>query len=228
MTDTNEKNCRLPIEALLLVGGQSIRMGRKKQFLSWQGFPMWLYVAKKLACFTQRVHIVGFPEGEKFPENDGFNFIEDRLCTGPLGGLMTGLDHVNTDYALLAGCDMPFISESAASFLLSISEKMDVVIPRTIGGLNPLFSLYSTNCLPATHKAISAGLFSIRSIFSEVSVKEYDARNSDMDWEKILFNINVPQDYNFAVDNSDSGSFNTRSVFFKYALSKSDLTGCIS
>ncbi|MFZ2957226.1 MAG: molybdenum cofactor guanylyltransferase [Candidatus Ozemobacteraceae bacterium] len=192
---------RLQSEVLILAGGTSSRMGLPKPLLLWEGIPLWFHIARKAATFALKVRIVGFPEGVDnrfFLENE-FSFINDRLRVGPLGGLLLGLEQMQTPHALVIACDMPFISSEATAELLNCSENQDVVIPRTTDGLHPLFSLYSCKCIHAVRESLDAGERKIRAFFPKVKVREIATGESALNWNKILFNINSPQDYSRAL-----------------------------
>lgn len=188
-----------PIEALILAGGASSRMGTPKTSLLWDAMPLWRFIARRTAQFTGRVRIVGFPQGEPLPPTDGeFPFIEDRLNLGPLGGLAIGLDAIQSEFGLVVACDMPFVSEAAVKELLRSPDHVDAIVPRAPDGLHPTFALYSRRCLPAIHAVLEEGKRQVTSFFPQIRLHEFKTSGSALDWDTILFNINTPQDLELA------------------------------
>lgn len=92
----------LPCVGVVLAGGQSRRMGRDKALLTWQGQSL---LARQMAC----LHAAGADDvvvsGER-PEQGGIADVAPG--TGPVGGLVSVMQHVQQDAQLLVvPVDMP-------------------------------------------------------------------------------------------------------------------------
>ena len=187
---------RLPIEALILAGGDSSRMGLPKTRLAWEGIPLWLGIARKAAQVARNVRIVGAPGRDDDPlmTQKEFTVIPDPLRLGPLGGLLLGLERVKTGRALVIACDMPFLTIEAMTELLLFSPRHDVVVPRAADGLHPLCAVYSRSCVGPIRESLGRGDRQVRSFFPSVRVREFPTERSPLDWKKILYNINSPGD----------------------------------
>src|ERR1019366_6470085 len=90
----------------VLAGGRSSRMGRDKARLPFRGCDLVSAVAAAVAAAVAsvagNVTLVGHPELPSIPDRypDG----------GPLGGILTALDHTAADWNLIVACDMPEVS----------------------------------------------------------------------------------------------------------------------
>jgi molybdopterin-guanine dinucleotide biosynthesis protein A len=63
--------------------------------------------------------------------------------TGALGALHTAVHGAQSDRTLVLACDIPFVSESLLTFLVEAGRTVDIAIPRTARGYEPLCATYS-------------------------------------------------------------------------------------
>jgi molybdopterin-guanine dinucleotide biosynthesis protein A len=62
---------------------------------------------------------------------------------GALGALYTAVHAAGTERVLVIACDMPFVSERLLAHLVSVGSPVDIAIPRTARGYEPLCATYS-------------------------------------------------------------------------------------
>lgn len=122
---------------------------------------------------------------------------------GPLGGLYTALEAAKSPLLAVVACDMPFISPQLldAQRRLLVREDVDVVIPRSGEGLEPLHAVYRrAACLPAVRSALDAGERKMISWFSTVRVREMTlAEVTEFDPSALSFtNVNSPEEFRAA------------------------------
>ena len=114
-----------------------------------------------------------------------------------LTGIYTGLFYINTPYAFFAACDIPFIKKELIEILLdSVEPNIDIVIPETSKGLEPLCSVYSKRCLKPIEEQLEKQSFKIERMFQKVRVKKISEdilRTIDQDLLSFS-NINTPDD----------------------------------
>jgi molybdopterin-guanine dinucleotide biosynthesis protein A len=122
---------------------------------------------------------------------------------GALGGLYTAIASASQAMVAVVACDMPFASSTLlrwASRLL-IEEDVDVVIPKSEEGYEPLHAVYRrATCLPAIEAAIEADQWKVISWFPQVKVrvltpaeiKEYEPSGL------AFWNVNTPQEFSQA------------------------------
>jgi len=114
-----------------------------------------------------------------------------------LTGIHTGLFYISTPYAFFAACDIPFIKKELIEILLdSVEPNIDIVIPETSKGLEPLCSVYSKRCLKPIEEQLEKQSFKIERMFQKVRVKKISEdilRTIDQDLLSFS-NINTPDD----------------------------------
>jgi molybdopterin-guanine dinucleotide biosynthesis protein A len=119
---------------------------------------------------------------------------------GALGGLYTAIASARYPLVAVVACDMPFASATlleAASSLL-VKKEVDVVIPKSDEGYEPLHAVYRREaCLPAIETAIDADQWKVISWFPQVKVhiltsdeiKRYDLLGL------AFWNVNTPEEF---------------------------------
>jgi molybdopterin-guanine dinucleotide biosynthesis protein A len=114
-----------------------------------------------------------------------------------LTGIHTGLFYSTTPHAFFLACDIPFIKKEMIEMLLDcIDSSIDIVIPETSKGVEPLCSVYSNRCFTPIEEQLEKKSFKIQGIFQKVRVKKIPEdilRNIDPDLVS-LYNINTPDD----------------------------------
>jgi len=124
--------------------------------------------------------------------------VKDLYSTrSSLTGIHSGLFYTKTEHAFIAACDTPFLKmDLIKTIVQQVDHGIDVVLPRTALGIEPLCAVYSRRCLQAVENAIERNNFKIRNFFNKLKVKEIPAsvlRKIDPDLVS-FFNINTPDD----------------------------------
>jgi molybdopterin-guanine dinucleotide biosynthesis protein A len=108
-----------PFSGAVLTGGRSRRMGADKAFLVVDGQPMVLRVAGALrAAGAADVHAIG-------GDRDGLGALglsahpDARQGEGPLAGLLTALDVVEQDIAVVLATDLAWIDAATVTSLVA-------------------------------------------------------------------------------------------------------------
>lgn len=182
------------ITGIILVGGKSRRMGRDKAFLEVGDRPL---VAPVIELFREnfsRVVLVGDRPG-RF-SGFGLPVVPDTYPGSSLGGLHAGLAHARTNHIFVASCDMPFPCQPLLRYLCSLRAGSDVVVPKGAGGYEPLFAVYSRNCLGPMERHLESGRLNIRSIYPHVRVRDVGSAELErLDPAGTCFvNVNTPED----------------------------------
>jgi molybdenum cofactor guanylyltransferase len=114
-----------------------------------------------------------------------------------LTGIHTGLFYVTTPYAFFTACDIPFLKKELVEILLgSLEPGIDIVIPETSKGFEPLCAIYSKQCFKPIEEHLLKKSFKIQQIFQKVRVKkipEHILRSVDFNLTSFS-NINTPDD----------------------------------
>ena len=181
--------------AIILAGGNSIRMGQNKAFLQVDGIPIITRIHTLLRELFEEVIIV--TNQKDLFKNFASAIYPDLLPEkGALGGLYTGMFLARFEYAFCVACDMPFIKRSLVRFLISNTKDEDAVVPRTRDGLQPLHAIYSKRCLDAMKSVIDQGKYKIIDFYNLVKVKiveESDFLHLDPLRESFI-NVNTPEE----------------------------------
>jgi molybdenum cofactor guanylyltransferase len=194
------------VEAFLLVGGKSSRMGRDKALLEFSGAPLLQRTADMVAPLVSKITLAtaasaAFPVNTNRYFNFGLPTIADRWPNlGPLGAIATVLSSTQTPWSLILACDMPFLTAEWLTFLLNqIPQTIieDAIVPETARGLEPLCAVYNSRCGKILTAALNRDVRKVTYALAELNIK----RIGQKDWRKFspdgnLFqNLNTWKDY---------------------------------
>ncbi len=184
------------VNAFVLAGGLSTRMGRDKAFLQIAGASLLERALKLARAATGTAQIVG-PAGRLRAFGA---VIEDVYPNcGPLGGIHAALARSSTDLNLMLAVDLPFVRLEFLSFLLARARKAAAiaVVPRAGGGLQPLCAAYRRSFGEVAERSLRAGRNKIDALFAEVEtqiVGPQELQQNDFS-EEMFRNLNTPKDW---------------------------------
>lgn len=188
---------KFPCTGVILAGGMNTRFsGQEKAFLSVGGKRIIdrLYSIFN-ALFEDIILVTNDPY--KYLEWD-INIVTDLYpVRSSLTGIHAGLFYTSNPFAFFAACDIPFLKKELVETLINnIEQGIDVVVPETKAGFEPLCAVYSKECLKQVEQQIIQNKLAIRHLFKKRRVKkipEKVLREKDPDLIS-FFNINTPQD----------------------------------
>ena len=133
----------------------------------------------------------------------GLPIVEDLVPgAGALGGIYTAITVARDTPTLVVACDMPFLSARFLRHLAIAGGEVDVAIPRTAEGYEPLCAAYSRGCAAPIRRRIDAGALTVLGLLSDVRVREIGPEEIapyDPDGT-LFFNVNTPDDYARSLD----------------------------
>ena len=194
--------------AIILAGGKNTRIAKNKAFIQ---LPTGETILQRTLKVLQKI----FPEiiivtNQKeaylsYGSCGKFNVqvVEDLIKeSGPLSGIFTGLCYSASKHNFVVACDMPLIKPALIRLLLEERKIFDVVIPEIDGEVEPLFALYSKNCIPVMFEHLQKRNLKIREVLGKLSagsigqVKKIGAKEIDrLDPQHLsFFNINTEED----------------------------------
>jgi molybdopterin-guanine dinucleotide biosynthesis protein A len=183
----------------ILAGGKSLRMGQDKAIMSFRGEALVHRILNRLAGLAAEVIVIA-PESLEYLSL-GIGIVPDILpgC-GPLGGLYTALFAASHTAVAAIACDMPFANAELLTHQLDIlfSDNMDVVVPSSEKGLEPLHAIYRRDtCLPVVREALEAGEQRLISWFPSVKVRILIPEETNpFDHRGLMFlNVNTPDEH---------------------------------
>lgn len=180
---------------VVLAGGASLRMGRDKALLDWEGGPLVARVAARLASVLPEVVVVTKRPADL--EGLGLPVVEDTVPEQtPLAGILTALRAGGGRTVFVAACDMPFVNPGLVRFLVERSPGYDAVIPVRGGRLEPLHAVWSAGALPGLERALAAGERAPHRAVRGLAVCEVpEAEWREVDPEgRSMTNLNTPGD----------------------------------
>ncbi|ALS03232.1 hypothetical protein ATZ33_00920 [Enterococcus silesiacus] len=165
-------------------------MGFDKSLLQVDGEYMLLRSVAQLKKVFSKVLLVTDKQS-KFPAIfSQVRILEDRYPEkGPLGGLVTALEYVETRHIFLLACDIPNLNNTLIQRMAKYSEAYDVVICEQDKRLEPLFAFYRTSCLPVLQPQLATNDWRIRKKFDRLAVKVVA-----LDSSFTLKNVNTPME----------------------------------
>lgn len=108
-----------PLNALILMGGKSTRMGMDKAFMDFHGMPQWQYLHFLLKPRCAEVWLSVSPSADHSPFT-GFNCLPDAVAeAGPLNGIITALRLAPKMAWLVVACDLPNIGADELNHLIT-------------------------------------------------------------------------------------------------------------
>lgn len=183
--------------AIILAGGKASRMdGVDKAFLKIGKDTLINRQLRLLRRFFKKIIIVT-NSPEKYKKIRGAKVISDFLLQrGPLGGIFSGLSVSDDHYNFVVACDMPFINTELIKYMYRQSKGYKVVVPYVDNRYEPLFAIYSKDCLSPIEKLLNDGVFKISKFFSKIKVEKVGASEilKFGQPEELFANINTLQD----------------------------------
>ncbi len=171
----------------VLVGGASSRMGRDKALMEVNGTPLALAVAGAMGRICRRVSLVGDPARYA---NLGLPVIPDAMRgLGPLSGIEAALGATDSDWNLVAACDMPALDELTLRRIVDGAAE-DGAIPRYADGtIEPLCAVYHRRCHDAAVAALSRGVRRVSEFIGGLKVRYVQIQDAGP-----FQNLNTPGD----------------------------------
>ena len=187
----------IPCTGVILSGGLNTRFsGKNKAFVSVGGKRI---IDRLLEVFTELfddlILVTNHPE--EFLQWD-LTIVTDIFdLRSSLTGIHTGLFYANNPYAFFSACDTPFLNKDLVGILIEqIEPKIDIIMPHTAAGFEPLCAIYSKRCLKPAEDHLKAKKLKIQWALRSSRTKtisEKELRRVDPELIS-FFNINTPQD----------------------------------
>lgn len=130
----------MEIEAVLLTGGASRRMGRDKAQLRVLGKSLAELVAEQLLCVCCRVTVLG-----SHPVSGCELQRDEQPFSGPRAALARFEPHAK--FVFVASCDMPLFRSDVVLALASSLGEADAAVPKLGGYLQPTCAMYRASAL---------------------------------------------------------------------------------
>jgi len=187
--------------AVILAGGSSRRLGYDKGLRALAGRPLISYAVDAVRPMVDEVIVIVGSEAQRGSYSASLpasvKISVDMYPGGsPLVGLITGLTEARGDYALVTGCDMPFISPGPVEHLFGIAEGRDgAIFLKPNGWIEPLLAVYRVDtCLPEAIRLYLAEDLRIRMVLRNLMDVAYVPVSSlGLDPELLFFDVDTEE-----------------------------------
>ena len=188
---------KLPCSGIILSGGLATRYdGTEKALLQVGGirildriYDIYRQMFEEIILVTNSPH--------KFLEWDLLIVSDLFPIRSALTGIHAGLFYMTNPFAFISGCDTPFLKkEMVETVIQKIEPKIDIVMPETPVGMEPLCAAYSKRCLTSAQHHLEQKKLKIIKAFRKNRIKTISEKvlyKIDPDL-KSFFNINTPED----------------------------------
>ena len=192
----------LDVEAFILVGGQSSRMGSDKSQLAFHGQTGVERIAAALRAISSGIRLVGSHDRRDVSVFENVPDTHERW--GALGGIHAALDACRAEWAVIVACDLPLVTSAFFSRLGGLTgqvqpQPLDAIVPiQPDGRPQPLSAFYRReSCLKAAERLITAGEHTPRALLANVLTRwvEFGEISDLPDAEHFFLNVNAPRDY---------------------------------
>ncbi|MGZ4112188.1 MAG: molybdenum cofactor guanylyltransferase [Tumebacillaceae bacterium] len=192
------------MRGILLCGGQSRRMGQKKQWLPFGGRPLLLHTLETMYAVCTDVVVVANEEDDiERLHHLGVTTVRDLFVgQGPLAGLHAGLQGMAPDeVACLLGCDLPLMRADVLRDLLQEIKqhpRAQAVVPQDGTHLYPVCALYHGQVRDVAASCLENGQNAMRHFLARLEVRYESVERWQHFAQSPFLNMNTPQDYELA------------------------------
>ena len=172
-------------------------MGRDKALLEFGGMPLLVRTARLLEPRVAAVAVIG--PAERYAALGLRVVPDDRPGLGPLGGLATALRVSRSEWNLVVGCDLPYLTGMWLDWLIAraLDSPADAVVPESERGLEPLCAMYRGSCAAVLADALARGVRKLTDAVAALAMEKITAAQwKALDSSGALFrNMNTCADY---------------------------------
>lgn len=164
-----------PTTCIILAGGQSRRMGQDKRRLRLWGRDGPTMLEHVLAMLTPLCHerIVVLHDAESWPGLAATLIADRQPGGGPLVGLVSGLEAMRSEQALVVAADMPSLQPALLELLLNYAFTGDALVPLrttpTGDQPEPLLAIYRRTCLPMALACLERQQLALQQLLAQIN-----------------------------------------------------------
>ncbi len=149
------------LSCVILVGGESRRIGSDKAQVKFRGKKLFRHVFEKISPLFDDIMISA--HDRDYPADTLGDIREARLVydnkadkdvRGPALGLTSALSEARNQWVFMTACDQPLIRPELIKYLAGLRADFDCIVPVTDGKVQSLFACFKKSCLPALRERI--------------------------------------------------------------------------
>jgi len=183
------------LNALILVGGKSTRMGRDKASLTYSNKPQVEVLQDLVRPYAAETYVSCRPGQDLSAEAE---VIVDRFeGLGPMGAILSAFQKYPNHAWLVLACDLPFLDDSVIQELInqrSIRHIATAFKNEESGFAEPLITIWEPKSYNRLLSFLSLGYSCPRKVLINSDTKLIQARQSEK-----LKNVNTPEEYESAL-----------------------------
>jgi molybdopterin-guanine dinucleotide biosynthesis protein A len=187
------------IQAAILAGGQSRRMGQAKMLLDFRGNTFIAHLLAQLQQQVNNVMIAGAPDPRQLADLGVPVFIDAQADSGPLAGIFTALSNMQRkpnmqrQWLLIVPCDNPLLPANYAVRLFETAraQSAPLVYVRKQSREQPLYALVQSNLLKSLEVYLASGERKVLPWYESVGAVAVDWDDAGLAFD----NLNTPEEY---------------------------------
>lgn len=178
------------IVGIVLAGGRSSRFGSNKALHMHQGETFLSHAIAVLTPLCSQVYISGCYSEYQHLSIPCIPDVIDHI--GPMGGIYSALQQIDSPYYLFLSCDMPYMTIPVVQRLITIQQSVQITSWIDSSGTAQLFPLLiSRTMLPIITQKIESQTYHLRSLYQQSKCQSFTISPN----ENLCFtNINSPSD----------------------------------
>ena len=175
------------ITAVILAGGKSTRMKQDKALVKINNKTLLNHQIDSLSPIFNKIII-----SANTNYNCDYRIIKDiDKDKGPIGGIYSILQNINTEKAFIIAVDMPYITEGIITKLIDNSNGFDITIPIISNKTEPTCAIYSKECISVIKKQLMFNNYKLTDFIAKCKTNYVSFTENDLDYFK---NLNYPED----------------------------------
>ena len=186
----------MTLTAVLLAGGDSLRMGRDKATIMFRGEPLWKRQIGLLRALHPEKLFVSVRKEPAWLPFDAELLLDEPPFRGPLGGLTIALEQMQTSHLVALAVDMPFMTSERAQVLWDLATPGCGVLPMIGDRAEPLAAIYPREAAPHFAACLAGSDFSmqrlVRNLTTANQLQLFLVQERD---EHLYRSVNEPGDF---------------------------------
>jgi molybdopterin-guanine dinucleotide biosynthesis protein A len=185
----------MTLTAVLLAGGDSVRMGRDKATIVFRGQPLWQRQLELLRGLgPEKIFVSARKELSWLPAETEL-LLDEPPSRGPLSGLTRALERVQTSHLIALAVDMPFMTSEQMRVLWDQATVGCGVLPMIVERAEPLAAIYPREAGSEFAAALASDDFSLQRLtHSLVQAAKLRVLPISPEEERLYRSVNQPND----------------------------------
>ncbi len=182
------------IVGIVLIGGQSSRMGQDKAALEINSLPLYKIAAQKLQHLCHQVYLSVNKNQHTKNTYEYPTIIDQYEAQGPIGALLSCMQAIEDVPLLVLACDMPFLTDNEIALLLSNRNHNQICTTfynTTSHYYEPMLSIWEPHGKHTLQAYFEAGNLSLQKFLLQQNISKINIPE-----ESNFSNINYPEEWN--------------------------------